>query len=115
MRTKLVHALERNMVYKLRITETTCSQLDEIAFYVAVRLSNPSAASLILSDFDNAVDSLINDGAFDAYVADEELRKRGYRKRLFHKNKYLIVYLVQGEWLKIVGVFHTSQNYIDHL
>ena len=103
------------MSYKLIISDRAAEQIDKVFAYVAINLSNPTAAKNILSDIEIAYGDLESSAESFALCQDTYLRNRGYRKYVLPNYNYVIIYSIKGDTVRISGVFHTKENYIKKL
>ena len=98
-------------MYKLIISELAHQDLNNIVSYIAVQLSNPTAASDFLDEVDKCYSYLKSNPMMYSKCYDSRLEKEGYRKAVI-KN-YILVYKV-GESAKTVSIlryFYGAQNY----
>ena len=103
------------MGYKLIISERAERHIDNIIDYVVNTLKNPGAAKAILSDIEEAYDKLEYMADALSYCNDQYLAKRGYRKIILSSHNYLIKYRIEGDEVRISGVFHMREEYANKL
>lgn len=103
------------MVYKLIISERVERHIDNIIDYVANTLKNPGAAKAILLDIEEAYDKLEYMTDALSFCNDQYLAKRGYRKIILPSHDYLIIYRIEGDEVRISGVFHMREEYANKL
>ena len=99
------------MVYRLDITQRAEELLENIIFYVAVKLSNPTAAAAILDDVEKAYSDLEFMAETLEYCEDPVLSAKGFRKIRLEHHDYVILYKVRGGTVTIEGMFHELENY----
>lgn len=99
------------MAYKIVITEHAIQDLSEIAEYIAVTLSNPSAAVSLLEDIEKSYDALAQMPYLYEQCRNARLRAMGYRKAVIHK--YIMVHRVdeKSQTVYILRFFHGTQDY----
>ncbi len=89
------------MAYRIEITQRANELLDNIIYYVAVKLNNPGAAEAILDDVAETI----------AYCEDPVLSSKGFRKILLKNHDYVMLYKVLGDVVMVEGIFHELENY----
>ena len=103
------------MSYRLTISERADEHIDNIISYVVNVLKNPTAATAILSDIDEAYDRLEKMPNAYGYCADLYLAQKGYRKIILSHHDYVIIYRITGDEIFVAGVFHMLENYADKI
>lgn len=103
------------MAYKLVVSSEYDKQLDEIIGYVAIQLSNISAAEAILDDIEALYRYLQEVPESPALCGDPYLASKGYRKAILKHHDYVIMYRVVDESVYISGIFHMKENYYTKL
>lgn len=103
------------MSYKLVISERAEMHIDNILDYVVNILKNPGAARAIIIDIEEAYNRLEYMAETFGYCNDSYLADRGYRKISLSGHDYLILYRVEGQEVRISGVFHMRENYAQKL
>ena len=103
------------MTYKLIISERAEEHINSIVGYVAVELANPTAAKAILSDIEKAYGKLEYMAESLAFCQDFYLQQKGYRKYMLENHNYVILYKVEGDEIRISGVFHMREDYSSKL
>jgi len=103
------------MLYKLVISERAEMNIDNILDYVVNILKNPGAARAIIIDIEEAYNRLEYMAETFGYCNDRYLADRGYRKIALSGHDYLILYRVEGQEVRISGVFHMRENYAQKL
>ena len=95
------------MVYKTQILPTAERELDGIVAYLSE--FGLSTAVSFLEEYHHQLD-LLSEGAIEySFSRMPELAALGYHTALV--NRYLFLYYVEGDMLKIAHFFHQSQNY----
>ncbi len=97
------------------MTKKAEDQLDAIIDYVVVQLENPLAATSVFSDYLLSINRLKDHPLAFAYVNDDGLRRRGYRKIKFERHDYILLFTIENDVVNVTGVFHTQQNYINRI
>jgi len=99
------------MTYKVIITEQAQHQLDMYVGYTAEKLKNKQAARAILSDAKDTKKmlSLVADKL--ALCDDDILRQHGYRKIIFKKHNFLMIYRLDGKTAVVDAMYHVLQDY----
>ncbi len=102
-------------MYKLVITELAQNDLDEIVSYIAVNLSNPSAAGAFLDGVEECYAHLKNNPFIYAKSNDIRLEKEGYRKALI-KN-YILMFKINEEQKAVIiyRFFYGARDYFKLL
>ena len=103
------------MAYKLLISDRAHEQLDSIIEYVAVKLSNPTAAAAILSDIEDVYDRLTEMPESMPLCDDPFLAFRNYRKALLSKHDYIVLFRIDADIVRVAGIFHTMENYANKI
>lgn len=99
------------MIYRVVVTDDAQVDLDNILAYLIFDKKSPSAASAVLDDF-NETKHLLSDlaGSFRD-CENPELRRRGYKRALFQRHRYFMMYRVVDELVFIDRIFHELQDY----
>ena len=103
------------MGYRIIVSYRADEHIDNITKYVALELSNPSAASGILLDIEGAYGKLEDMAETFAFCEDPYLAHAGYRKYILPNYDYVILYKVEGKDVRISGVFHMREDYANKL
>lgn len=103
------------MGYKLIISERAGQHIDKIVDYVVNDLYNPGAAKAILTDIEEAYSKLEYMADALSYCMDPYLAEKGYRKIILSKHDYVILYRIEGNEVRISGVFHMREDYASKL
>lgn len=99
------------MAYKVILSDRALQQLDEFTSYLLFELRNEEAASALLDDALDAADSLSYVAASLPLCADAELKRRGLRRFLFSKHRYLWLYQIKGDTVFVKAMYHELQDY----
>jgi len=89
------------MTYKIRITKPAQNEMHEIYFYIAEQLRNPIAAKRLISQIDDAIQSLKQNPKRFPQVSDAYLASKGYH-RIVVKNH--LVFFIVREKEQVVSV-----------
>ena len=103
------------MAYKLVMYKREERNSNNNIDYVEKRLKNPGAARAILSDIEEVYDKLEYMADSLGYCNDYYLAERGYRKIILSSHNYLIIYRIEGDEVRISGVFHIREEYAQKL
>ena len=103
------------MTYKLIISDRAEEHIDNIIRYVAVELSNPTAAKAIIADIEKGYSKLEFMADSLALCQDPYLSQKGYRKYILDEHDYVILYKVEKKKVYISGVFHMKEDYANKL
>ncbi len=87
-------------MYKVLITDLARHDIDETVEYIAVKLSNPTAAGDFLDDVEKCFSLLRTNPFIFAKSADARLEKEGFRRALI-KN-YILFFKVFDDERKVV-------------
>ena len=99
------------MAYKVVITKPAKHQLDMYVGYTANTLKNKQAAKAIMSDASTTKKrlSLVADKL--AFCDNAVLRQHGYRRILFKKHDFFMVYRIDGNRAIVDAMYHELQDY----
>lgn len=103
------------MDYKVVITPIAQRQFDRCVGYIVNHFQNRIAARALIKDFNKTVISLQSVAGSLPLLQDPDLQVKGYRKILFLKHDYLMVYHLDGQTAVVDAVFHTLQDYENAL
>lgn len=103
----------KSMVYKVIITSTAMHQLNMYVDYTLFNLQNPLAAKAIISDLKKTKEKLSFVAGSLALCNHPILAKYGYRKIMFQKHQFYMLYRIDGNTVVVDGMYHSrqSQNY----
>lgn len=104
-----------NTVYDLRTTEAAVQDLDSIIGYIAVKLSNPSAAGSFLDRVEECYRILQKTPLAYAVCSDARLQTKQYRKAVI--NNYVLIYRVDENThnVYVLRFFYGGQDYASQL
>ena len=99
------------MAYKLVISKEAHKDIDDIVYYIAVEIANPTAAASFLDDVEKSYIEVLNNPRMYSLCQDARLSREGYRKIVI-KN-YLVLYRIDDEANKIfiVRIIYGGRNY----
>lgn len=102
-------------MYDLLITEAADQDLDGIVHYIAIKLSNPLAASTFLNNVGKCYQQLRETPLGYAECSDPLLQAKRYRKAVI--DNYLLVYRVAEDTntVYILRFFYGGQDYAKQL
>lgn len=100
------------MAYKVQMTETAEKDLEGIAEYIAVKLSNQKSAIKLLDEFLEKKNFLEDSPLMYPLCSDLRLQEQGYRRFLF-KNNFVALYLIDDEKkvVTIMRIFYAKRDY----
>ena len=103
------------MMFKLEITESAESDLDQITDYLGFALANPQAALALLDEVDRVSAALADTPELFPLCSDSRLAELGYRKA--GVRAYILVYEIDraAQTVRILRFFHEAENYADKL
>lgn len=98
-------------MYELLITEAADQDLDSIVEYIAVRLSNASAASAFLDSVEKCFAMLRKTPLAYVECTDKALQAKGYRKAVI--NNYVLIYRADENTrtVYVLRFFYGGQDY----
>ncbi len=102
-------------MYRVVISPSADADLFGILRYIAYELGNPQAASNLADGVGKCYADLEEMPAAHSFCSDPLLQLKGYHK--YQVGNYLIIYRIVEEEsvVRIVHIFHATQNYIEHL
>ncbi len=99
------------MDYNVVITDKAKSQLDDYVRYIAVDLKNPDAARAVLGDAEETKNELSLVAGSLQICDNPKLKEYGYRKILFRRHRYLMLYRLVGVTAVVDAIYHQLQDY----
>ena len=99
------------MDYRVVITDKAKSQLDDYVRYIAVDLKNPDAARAILGDAEETKNELSLVAGSLQVCDNPRLKEYEYRKILFRRHRYLMLYRLVGSTAVVDAIYHQLQDY----
>ncbi len=101
------------MGFSLIISHSAEAKIDSIIRYIAIELSNPTAARNVLNDIEKAYVKLENSADVFPLCYDPVLFERGYHKYILPKHDYVIIYSIRDNTVFISGIFHMLEDYAN--
>jgi len=103
------------MAYKIDVSEDAHRDLDEIITYIALVLTNATAAIKLLDKIEKSYQSLVDNPYLYSLCDDASLQEKGYRKIAI--NNYLVLYRIDGKRKKVfvVRILYGARNYVKLL
>ncbi len=100
------------MAYKVEITDSAKSDLEEIVKYITETLSNPTSAGKLLDDFYEQKNFLYDNPYTFPLCPIQSLQRKGYRRFIFMRN-YVALYVTDDEnkVVTIMHVFYAKRDY----
>ena len=102
-------------MYDVMISPAAKADLDEIIRYIVLELENPVAAQTLSDKVDERLSALEEMPGKFPFCKDPIRRAQGYHA--VTANDYVLIYriLKDNSAVWIVHIYHTLQNYEDHL
>ena len=102
-------------MYTLDITDAAEQDLDRITDYLGVTLANPQAALALLDEVEKINAELVSNPSIYPLCAATNLADLGYHKAI--AKSYIIVFEIDSDanTVRILRVFHSSENYANKL
>ena len=99
------------MVYKIIHSTPAALDFDDIIFYIAQQLKNPTAASALRDEYNEKVAILRESPRLFGLAPAEDLARSGYQRFTF--GNYIAFYLINDEEKKvhIVRIFYQRRDY----
>jgi len=100
------------MAYKVQMTESADKDLEEIADYIAIKLSNPKSATELLDEFLEKKKLLVKSPLIYPLCSNLRLQEEGYHRFLF-KNNFIALYLINkdNKIVTIMRIFYAKRDY----
>lgn len=98
-------------LYNVVLSPTARSQLNRYVDYIQFTLLNEEAADAVLLDALETIDALEVSAGSLAFCNHPVLKSLGYRKILFRKHDYVMIYDIEGTTARIKGIYHLLQDY----
>lgn len=99
------------MTYKVIITTPAKHQLEMYVSYVVNELNNPKAAKSIIEDAKKTKIRLSELADSLPLCTDNTLAHNGYRRILFSKYAFFMVYRIDGNTVIVEAMYHELQDY----
>ena len=103
------------MRYNVVLTEQANEHLENIIKYVVENFCNNVVATGIINDAEITYKKLEIVAGSLCLCEDSYLAAKGYRKIIFNKHNYLMLYQIRDNNVYINGIFHMLENYVDKL
>jgi len=99
------------MAYRVIITPAAKRQLEMYIAYTLSEFKNLQAARAIMDDARETKKRLSNVAGNLALCEDEILARNGYRKIMFAKHGFFMVYRIDNNTVVVDGMYHELQDY----
>ena len=99
------------MSYRVVIVPPAKQQLEQYIQYTKEELKNVTAARSIRDDARETKSRLSTLAESLAFCPDPVLAAAGYRKIMFKKHSFFMVYRVEGELVVVEAMYHVLQDY----
>lgn len=99
------------MAYKVVITPQAKQQLEMYVKYSLSELKNPQAAKAILTDAKQTKKKLSTVAGSLALCENKILAQYGYRKIMFSKHNFFMVYRIDNKIVSVDAMYHELQDY----
>ena len=102
-------------MYALDITDAAEQDLDRITDYLGITLANPEAALAFLDELDRVNAELTANPIIYPLCVAANLASLGYHKAIV--NSYIAVFEIdlEANIVRIMRIFHSSENYANKL
>ena len=91
-------------------TDDVEEDLDRFVEYLLYQKKNEQAATAVLDDFEETVDKLEGLAGALGPVNNPRLAALGYRKNLFQRHSYYLIYHIEGEKAIVDHMYHGLQD-----
>ena len=98
-------------MFTLEITDTAEYDFDRITDYLGITLANPQAALSLLDEMEQLSGELESNPSVFPLCAADNLAAMGYHKAIL--KSYIVVFEIEGNAIRILRVFHSSENYTN--
>ena len=98
-------------LYEVEISPTARKQLNRYVDYIQFTLLNDQAADAVFMDALETIDNLEKSAGSLGFCNDPDLKALGYRKILFRRHDYVMIYDLDGKTARIKGIYHLLQDY----
>ena len=96
--------------YKVTITPEAIDDLNRYLSYLLFVKKSEQAYDALLEDYYDTVDELSRVAVALKMPSDPELSSRGLKKIFFKKHKYVMLYLMDGDEVIVVYIFHMLED-----
>ena len=97
--------------YNVIISPKALAQLESYIDYIQYTLFNDQVAKAVWDDAVETVSQLGYMANMISLCENNELAQLGYRKILFQKHDYVMLYRIKGEKVFVDGIYHQMQDY----
>lgn len=98
-------------LFKVDISPTARKRLERYVDYIQFTLLNDQAADAVMQDALETIEDLEKTAESLGLCTDPDLEAMGYRKILFRRHDYVMIYDIDGHTARIKGVYHLLQDY----
>lgn len=99
------------MAYRVVITPLAKKHLESYISYTLTKYNNKQAARAIRDDAQKTKARLADAAEKLAFCDDKILAKNGYRKIMFEKHDFFMVYRVCGKEVIVEAMYHELQDF----
>ena len=99
--------------FELKVFPSAQADMEQIFEYIAINLSNPSAALNQIDDFEKAFDNICAFPESRPVINNEFVRDRSLRKLIV--NNYIAFYRIKDNEIQVVRVIYGMRNYEQFL
>ena len=99
------------MAYKVVITPKAEHQLEMYVSYTLFTFKYKEYAKDILKDAKKTKQRLVKEASNLPLCANEELATYGYRKIMFQKHDFFMIYRIENDTVYVEGMYHTLQDF----
>ncbi|MCM1220030.1 MAG: type II toxin-antitoxin system RelE/ParE family toxin [Lachnospiraceae bacterium] len=99
------------MAYKLIVTEHADKLLDNLIHHLLYRLKNEQAARHLLNGVEAIYERLEENPMQFPLSRDVYLAGMGYHEAIISQMDYIVIFRVECDIVKVVGIFHQLEDY----
>ena len=103
------------MAYNIISTDEMGSLLDNCIQYLLYKLKSEQAANHLLSGVAEIYDQLESNPNIYRLSADPFMKALEYHEAKVNGMDYIIIYKIVDQNVYILGIFHTLENYAEHM
>lgn len=103
------------MAYKLIITNRADELLERSIYHIINNFKNEQAAKHLLNEIDKLYDRMEENPFQFPDCRDPYLKSKGYKETVVSGMDYIIVFRIEEEEVRVLGIFHQLENYKEKL
>lgn len=97
--------------FEVLITPDALEMLTNLSDYILKEKQNPSAADDVYADAIETAEQLENVAGSLNFCKRKVLANRGYRKIMFKRHDYVLIYKIYGNTAVVEAIFHQREDY----